>query len=316
MGLKIFNFLIDNILIDSENMGYFNYRKLINVFQQNLLFHMMNICRCTCKFLLANTLNLQQFLLVADPMSKVVVSGSQDINLISTNPEDRKSFFSRNTVYNQIAKNCREKNGNNCLDTLNEYLHLAENMETGTMNIWDYFKFFPMFESFFGEKELYLSQKEKTFFSKMTPGEISRINFYREHQKHFNLFKFSGISKDVLILSIEVLYKIVNFPFNFTYFDYSSEPKMNDISIIIYPEGILPLLLDFEFYSLMHQFYLGCKSKFNQSPSRSLLQHGSRIERPFHGNFFKNQTSDHQDFFSNFVESPVLDFNGRPTEFV
>lgn len=107
MGLKIFNFLIDNILIDSENMGYFNYRKLINVFQQNLLFHMMNICRCTCKFLLANTLNLKQFLLVADPMSKVVVSGSQDINLISST-EDRKAFFSRNTVYNQIAKNCKK----------------------------------------------------------------------------------------------------------------------------------------------------------------------------------------------------------------
>ena len=127
------------------------------------------------------------------------------------------------------------------------------------MNIWDYFKFFPMFESFFGDKELYLSQKEKTFFSKMTPNEISRINFYRENLKHFHLFKFSGVSKDVLILSIEVLYKIVNFPFNFTYFDYSSESKISEVSIIIFPEGIIPLILDFEFYGLLHQYYLGCK---------------------------------------------------------
>lgn len=101
MGFKIFNFLIDNVLIDSENMGYFNYRKLINVFQQNLLFHMMNLCRNSLKFMLASDINLSQFLLVSNPMAKVVVSGSQDTNLISNESEGRQAFFSKNTIYSQ-----------------------------------------------------------------------------------------------------------------------------------------------------------------------------------------------------------------------
>jgi hypothetical protein len=110
MGLKIFNFMIDNILIDSENLGYFNYRKLINIFQHNLLFQMMNISRQTCKFLLANKLNLQQFLLVSDPESKVVVSGSQDTNLINSPKDGRRPFFSKNTIYSQIANQCKSFN--------------------------------------------------------------------------------------------------------------------------------------------------------------------------------------------------------------
>ena len=134
------------------------------------------------------------------------------------------------------------------------------------MNIWDYFKFFPMFESFFGDKNYYFDEKEKLFFSEMTTLERNRINFYRENLKHFNIFKFSGVSKDVLLLTIEVLYKIVFFPFNFTYFDYSAEPKLNDVTIIIYPDGMVPLLLDFEFYALLHQFYLGCKFLTPSSP--------------------------------------------------
>jgi hypothetical protein len=133
-------------------------------------------------------------------------------------------------------------------------------MEFGTMNIWDYFKFFPMFESFFGQKDAYLCQNEKDFYSKMSPIESERINFYQEGIKHFHLFNFSGISNEVLLLSIDILKKIVYFPYNFTYFDYSSEQKLGEVNIIIFPDGLVPLLLDFEFYGLMQQYFLGCKS--------------------------------------------------------
>lgn len=64
MGLKIFNFLLDNILIDSENLGYFNFRKLINIFQNNLIFNMMNITRRISKYFLASALSLESLLLV------------------------------------------------------------------------------------------------------------------------------------------------------------------------------------------------------------------------------------------------------------
>lgn len=64
MGLKIFNFLLDNILIDSENLGYFNFRKLINIFQNNLIFNMMNITRRISKYFLASSLALESLLLV------------------------------------------------------------------------------------------------------------------------------------------------------------------------------------------------------------------------------------------------------------
>lgn len=127
------------------------------------------------------------------------------------------------------------------------------------MNIWDFFKFFPMFESFWGEKEFYLNLREKALFSKMNKEEIERIAFYQENMSHFRVFKFSGLLREVLNLTIELLYKIVTFPFNFTYFDYSSEPKLNEISVIIFPDNLLPLLLDFELYSLLTQYYLGCK---------------------------------------------------------
>lgn len=135
------------------------------------------------------------------------------------------------------------------------------------MNIWDFFKFFPMFETFFGNKNLYLEKKELLFYQKMNTEETQRIDFYRQQLAHFQVFKFSGLHRDVLNLAIDVLHKIVNFPFNFTYFDYSSEPKLNETSIIIFPEGVVPLILDFEFYALLLQFYLGCKS--NQSLRKS-----------------------------------------------
>lgn len=64
MGLKIFNFLLTNVLIDSENIGYFNFRKLVNIFQYNLIFNMMNITRRICKYFLASTISLESLLLV------------------------------------------------------------------------------------------------------------------------------------------------------------------------------------------------------------------------------------------------------------
>lgn len=128
------------------------------------------------------------------------------------------------------------------------------------MNIWDYFKFFPMFDSFFGEKDLYLTQNEKLFFSKLSQEEVNRINFFRQGLKNFSLVKLAGASREVFLLSVEVLCKTVFFPFNFSYFDYSSDPKINEVSIIIFPDKMVPLLLDFELYGLLQQFFLGCKT--------------------------------------------------------
>lgn len=64
MGLKIFEYIVENVLIDSEKVGYFNYRKLINTFQQSMLFKMVEVTRYTCKFFIACNMNLEGLLLV------------------------------------------------------------------------------------------------------------------------------------------------------------------------------------------------------------------------------------------------------------
>lgn len=137
------------------------------------------------------------------------------------------------------------------------------------MNAWDYFKFFPAFDHFFGDKALYLTQDEQEFFSKLTPEEVARVGFYREGIKHFRPFEFAGISRTVFLLSVEVLVKVAFFPYNFTFFDYSADSKLNEVSLTCFPEGLIPLLLDFECFALLQQFFLGCKLT---SPARSALQ--------------------------------------------
>ena len=116
-----------------------------------------------------------------------------------------------------------------------------------------------MFESLFGEKEFYLNGVEKELFGSINLEEKERIRMYQDNLKQFKMIKLGGLLREILELSIEILYKIVFFPFNFTYFDYSAESKLNDISIVIFPEQIVPLITDFEFYGLLHQYFLGCK---------------------------------------------------------
>ena len=127
------------------------------------------------------------------------------------------------------------------------------------MNIWDYFKCFPMFESYFGDKNAYLSENEIRMFQNLDQRESEQIFYFTEILKNFSILSFQGISKELLEITIEILYKVVIFPFNFNYFDYSSDPKSTEISIVIFPEQTLSLLTDFELYGLLHQLYLGCK---------------------------------------------------------
>lgn len=132
-------------------------------------------------------------------------------------------------------------------------------MERFGMNIWDYFKFFPMFEIFFGNKEFFFSLEEKEKFKKLNNFEINRLNIYDHNLKSYKIYQFDKLTYEIIDLSIQILSKIVNFPFNFTYFDYSCEDKLNEISIVIFPEQIISLTLDYELYGLIHQLYLGCK---------------------------------------------------------
>lgn len=71
MGLKIFEYIVENVLIDSESVGYFNYRKLINTFQQSMLFSMTEITRYACKFFIACNMNLEGMLLVRNDHPQV-----------------------------------------------------------------------------------------------------------------------------------------------------------------------------------------------------------------------------------------------------
>lgn len=132
-------------------------------------------------------------------------------------------------------------------------------MKNYSMNFWDYLKFFPMFETFFGNKEFYFSLDETDKFKNLNSHEINRLNIYDHNMKSYKIYQFDKLIYEIVDLTIQILSKIVYFPFNFTYFDYSADNKLNDISIIIFPEQIIPLILDFEFYGLVHQLYLGCK---------------------------------------------------------
>lgn len=132
-------------------------------------------------------------------------------------------------------------------------------MKNYSMNFWDYLKFFPMFETFFGNKEFYFSLDETDKFKNLNNQEINRLNIYDHNMKSYKIYQFDKIIYEIIDLTIQILSKIVYFPFNFTYFDYSADNKLNDISIIIFPEQIISLTLDFEFYGLIHQLYLGCK---------------------------------------------------------
>ena len=101
MGLKIFNYLMDNMLIDTESIGYFNYRKLINIFQHNMLFNIMDITKKTCKFLIASEMNLQQLLLVSNPRAQGSNPNGLDGMMTSTHGE--KIFNSTNLLFGRVA---------------------------------------------------------------------------------------------------------------------------------------------------------------------------------------------------------------------
>ena len=101
MGLIIFNYLLDNILIDSESLGYFNYRKLINIFQHNLLFQMMNITRMICKYFLASSLRLEGALLVKNPTLINLNPLGQDV-MISNESNNKPIFNTKNVIYSQV----------------------------------------------------------------------------------------------------------------------------------------------------------------------------------------------------------------------
>lgn len=149
-------------------------------------------------------------------------------------------------------------------------------MEQKNFNIWDYFKFFPMFESFFGNKNFYLNSPEQTSFSNMSSLVEAKIRMYQDSLKNFTLFQFTGLEKDILELTIQIMYKVVYFPFNFTYYDYSSDPKINEFSMNIFPEQLTTTILDFELHALMHQYYLGCRPSISH-PQLLLILYSSII---------------------------------------
>ena len=120
-----------------------------------------------------------------------------------------------------------------------------------------------MFTEFFGDPRNYpeFRQTNPKFLKLCNP---SRIKKYKQYLKNFSFFQFSDSERFVIESCIDLIFKIIHFPFWIKLKDFQSESEDSDSKIFLnLPQKMSILFLDFEFLGLLFQLLLGCKNLFS-----------------------------------------------------
>jgi hypothetical protein len=120
-----------------------------------------------------------------------------------------------------------------------------------------------MFESFFGKKNQFLSLNDmiESEFSSEKQKEILQI--YQHNLNNFHLIKLDDFTLKIIELTIQIISKLFNFDFIT-----DAQYRVNDPNFLHktfgnkIPRKFKNFIMDFEFYGLIHQLFLGCKFSF------------------------------------------------------
>lgn len=269
VGLRVLAFFIQCLLGNENHFKFSRFKSILKRFKKKCLFEIISICKGIFKFLLARTIDLHSLLWVTSPDDL-----GQAPRRDSSSPE-RPKYSKKNTskgtsmLYGTLsAQRSGEKGLKLVPGSLAEYLVLASELSPGQMHIWDYFKLFPSFDSIFGEKQEFISRREKKTFSSCSPEEKRILESYQRQLGQSGPVIIPEVIRETIELALENLRLCVTFPFGLRSSDFRRGLTADDFASRKSCRELRTVVLDFEFFGLAHQYLLG-GDRPKQSPAQT-----------------------------------------------